>query len=153
MGHLLSTLLNRLHSDLAPDHRRESEVDGTHRAFQRGDPIYQSNYADSPMWISATILRATSPVSYEVSNATGRILCHHVDQLQHLVAVQKDCREPLIIKADPAADPAAESSHSVVVAEPGSPTTETASSALDKLTTAAVPQVVTELRKVPLHLH
>ncbi|XP_054830333.1 uncharacterized protein K02A2.6-like [Eublepharis macularius] len=82
MGRRLTTLLDRLHPDFAPDAKGETEVPDPPRAFQPGDQVYARNYGAGPVWIPATISRTTGPVSYEVANSEGKIYRQHINQLR-----------------------------------------------------------------------
>lgn len=84
MGRKLSTMLDRLHPDRAPQKsKRLAETPSTPRTFQSEDPVFARNYAQGPPWIPAVISRATGPISYEVTGPDGRVLRRHVDQLRH----------------------------------------------------------------------
>ncbi|KAL3194428.1 hypothetical protein MRX96_016220 [Rhipicephalus microplus] len=84
MSRKLSTMLNRLHPDRAPEKStRLADSPSKPRTFQPEDPVFARNYAQGPLWIPAVISRATGPISYEVTAPDGRVLRRHVDQLRH----------------------------------------------------------------------
>ncbi|XP_060771685.1 uncharacterized protein K02A2.6-like [Neoarius graeffei] len=56
------------------------------RNFSPGDPVLARNYSTGPQWVHATILTQTSPVSYTVQTADGRMWRRHVDQLLQTAA-------------------------------------------------------------------
>ncbi|KAL3179605.1 hypothetical protein MRX96_037985 [Rhipicephalus microplus] len=83
MGRKLSTMLDRLHPDRAPEKStRLADSLSKPRTFQPEDPVFARNYAQGPLWIPAVISRATGPISYEVTAPDGRVLRRHVDQLR-----------------------------------------------------------------------
>ncbi|KAL3228441.1 hypothetical protein MRX96_048564, partial [Rhipicephalus microplus] len=73
MGRKLSTMLDRLHPDRAPEKSTRLAPE---------DPVFARNYAQGPLWIPAVISRATGPISYEVTTPDGRVLRRHVDPLR-----------------------------------------------------------------------
>nr|XP_037290929.1 uncharacterized protein K02A2.6-like [Rhipicephalus microplus] len=83
MGRKLSTMLDRLHPDRAPEKStRLADSPSKPRTFKPEDPVFARNYAQGPLWIPAVISRATGPISYEVTAPDGRVLRRHVDQLR-----------------------------------------------------------------------
>ncbi|KAL3225582.1 hypothetical protein MRX96_025748, partial [Rhipicephalus microplus] len=83
MGRKLSTMLDRLHPDRAPEKStRLADSPSKPCTFQPEDPVFARNYAQGPLWIPAVISRATGPISYEVTAPDGRVLRRHVDQLR-----------------------------------------------------------------------
>ncbi|KAL3213425.1 hypothetical protein MRX96_051690 [Rhipicephalus microplus] len=82
MGRKLSTMLDRLHPDRAPEKStRLADSPSKPRTFQPEYPVFARNYAQGPLWIPAVISRATGPISYEVTAPDGRVLRRHVDLL------------------------------------------------------------------------
>ncbi|KAL3218077.1 hypothetical protein MRX96_006057 [Rhipicephalus microplus] len=83
MGRKLSTMLDRLHPDRAPEKStRLADSPSKPRTFQPEDPVFARNYAQGPLWIPAVISRATGPISYEVTAPDDRVLRRHMDQLR-----------------------------------------------------------------------
>lgn len=83
MGRRLSTMLDRLHPERAPERSpRFTEALPAPRTFQPEDPVFARNYSQGPPWVSAVISRSTGPISYEVVLPDGRVYRRHVDQLR-----------------------------------------------------------------------
>ena len=82
MGRRLTTRLDRLHPDRVLERRFQTEVHEAPRGFFCGDPVWARNYSGNPVWLAATVLRVTGPVSYEVAVEDGRILKRHIEQLR-----------------------------------------------------------------------
>ncbi|XP_060089138.1 uncharacterized protein K02A2.6-like, partial [Heteronotia binoei] len=82
MGRKLTTRLDRLHPDRAPDVRGSPEVREAVRGFFPGDPVYAKNFASGPEWLAGRVLRVTGSRSYEVTTAGGQVLRRHIDQLR-----------------------------------------------------------------------
>ncbi|KAL1438041.1 hypothetical protein MTO96_048405 [Rhipicephalus appendiculatus] len=83
MGRRLSTMLDRLHPEWAPERSpRFTEALPAPRTFQPEDPVFARNYSQGPPWVPAVISRATGLISYEVVLPDGRVYRRHVDQLR-----------------------------------------------------------------------
>lgn len=82
IGQRLTTHLNCLHLDRAPDQHKPVEVQEAPRKFFLGDPVCARNYTSSPEWRPAKILRVTGPKSYEVSTEDVQMLQKDINQLR-----------------------------------------------------------------------
>ncbi|XP_060108066.1 LOW QUALITY PROTEIN: uncharacterized protein K02A2.6-like, partial [Heteronotia binoei] len=82
MGRKLTTRLDRLNPDRAPDVRGSPEVRDAARGFFAGDPVFARNYASGPEWVAGRVLRVVGSRHYEVSTEGGQILHRHIDQLR-----------------------------------------------------------------------
>ncbi|XP_060092557.1 uncharacterized protein K02A2.6-like [Heteronotia binoei] len=82
MGRKLTTRLDRLHPDRAPEVRGSPEVREAVRGFFPGDPVYAKNFASGPEWVAGRVLRVTGSRSYEVTTEGGQVLRRHIDQLR-----------------------------------------------------------------------
>ena len=51
------------------------------RAFNPGEIVLARNYLKGPMWVPATVIAQTGPVSYTVQTAEDVIWKRHTDQL------------------------------------------------------------------------
>ncbi|KAL1416280.1 hypothetical protein MTO96_028113 [Rhipicephalus appendiculatus] len=83
MGCQLSTMLDRLHPERAPERSpRFTEALPASRTFQPEDPVFARNFSQGPPWVSAAISNATGPISYEVVLPDGHVCHWHVDKLR-----------------------------------------------------------------------
>lgn len=51
------------------------------KLFHHGEPVLARNYGHGPMWVPATVLAQTGPVSYTVQTCEDVVWGRHVDQL------------------------------------------------------------------------
>ncbi|XP_015282931.1 PREDICTED: rho guanine nucleotide exchange factor 4-like [Gekko japonicus] len=85
LGRCLTTRLDCLHPDRAPEEELDTESPEAARGFFPEDPVYTRNYVRGPPWIPAWVVRVMAPRLYEVSSEDGQILRRHIDQLRRRV--------------------------------------------------------------------
>ncbi|XP_071043377.1 uncharacterized protein [Parasteatoda tepidariorum] len=102
MGKKLRTVLDRLHPDLTVERKLSQEQDVCkkygdflQRSFSVDHPVFVKNYKQGPKWFPATVIKPTSPVSYQAVRTGDDIVKHHVDQMQKYIP------DHMIISSDP----------------------------------------------------
>ncbi|XP_015262569.1 PREDICTED: class I histocompatibility antigen, F10 alpha chain-like [Gekko japonicus] len=65
MGHRLTSQLDRLHPDRAPEVEPTTESYEATRGFFPEDPVYAKNYGQGPPWVPARVVRDLEPQGFE----------------------------------------------------------------------------------------